>query len=219
MVALCSEESFFILRYNAEYDGEPDEVIFLLYNCKLDIIFKGWLRKRLWRRRRDKWNCQNWCLGGRLLHFHKFIEQTKLLCWWRDCYSCSLGTSTLLTWISARRFVLDIFEKSVFIESSNIRNLFWTFSKSRLPCWQRIEYCFVFDWIVSFTISNSCYERRLWYSQWGPSSNSERVTRSSCPLFGKTRIQETGLGRDHRSRTPIWSGPPGKITKRLKIYE
>ena len=28
MVALCSEESFFILRYNAEYDGEPDEVIF-----------------------------------------------------------------------------------------------------------------------------------------------------------------------------------------------
>merc|ERR1712168_1321478 len=25
MVALCSEESFFILRYNAEYDGEPDE--------------------------------------------------------------------------------------------------------------------------------------------------------------------------------------------------
>lgn len=39
MVALCSEESFFILRYNAEYDGEPDEVIFLLYNCKLDWFF------------------------------------------------------------------------------------------------------------------------------------------------------------------------------------
>ena len=39
MVALCSEESFFILRYNAEYDGEPDEVIFLLYNCKLKPNF------------------------------------------------------------------------------------------------------------------------------------------------------------------------------------
>ena len=37
MVALCSEESFFILRYNAEYDGEPDEVTFLLYNCKLNF--------------------------------------------------------------------------------------------------------------------------------------------------------------------------------------
>ena len=33
MVALCSEESFFVLRYNAEYDGEPDEVILCSYNC------------------------------------------------------------------------------------------------------------------------------------------------------------------------------------------
>ena len=130
----------------------------------------------------------------------------------------------LLTW-NVHFTYLDICPKvcighlwiSVFMESSNIRNLFWTFSKSRLPCWQRIEYCFVFDWIVSFTISNSCYERRLWYSQWGPSSNSERVTRSSCSLFGKTRIQETGLGRDHRSRTPIWFGSPGKITKASKF--
>ena len=27
MVALCSEDSFYVLRYDAEYDGEPDEVI------------------------------------------------------------------------------------------------------------------------------------------------------------------------------------------------
>ena len=26
MVALCSEDSFYVLRYDAEYDGEPDEV-------------------------------------------------------------------------------------------------------------------------------------------------------------------------------------------------
>ena len=29
MVALCSEDSFYVLRYDADYDGEPDEVIFL----------------------------------------------------------------------------------------------------------------------------------------------------------------------------------------------
>ena len=27
MVALCSEDSFYVLRYDAEYEGEPDEVL------------------------------------------------------------------------------------------------------------------------------------------------------------------------------------------------
>ena len=31
MVALCSDESFYMLKYNPDYDGEPDEVKFDIY--------------------------------------------------------------------------------------------------------------------------------------------------------------------------------------------
>ena len=39
MVALCSDESFYMLKYNPDYDGEPDEVKFNVYNFQIKIIY------------------------------------------------------------------------------------------------------------------------------------------------------------------------------------